>query len=69
MNRHPVDVFSLGAGIVFLSLAVLFLLDVDLNGLMVFPLMLIVLGLLGIFAAVRAQRANDDAVREATQDQ
>jgi hypothetical protein len=67
MNRHPIDIFSLGAGVAFLALAVTFVLgqwiDVGFSGALVFPILLVVLGALGISAAMRAQRTNDDAVR------
>jgi magnesium-transporting ATPase (P-type) len=67
MNRHPLDLFSLGAGIAFLALAATFVIgqwvNVGFNGALVFPILLVVLGALGISAAMRAQRANDDAVR------
>jgi hypothetical protein len=67
MNRHPLDIFSLGAGIAFLALATTFLLgqwvDVGFSGALVFPILLVVLGALGISAAMRAQRNNDEAVR------
>jgi hypothetical protein len=67
MNRHPLDIFSLGAGIAFLELATTFLLgqwvDVGFSGALVFPILLVVLGALGISAAMRAQRNNDEAVR------
>ncbi len=68
MNRHPIDIFSLGAGVAFLALAVTFVLgqwiDVGFSGALVFPILLVVLGALGISAAMRAQRSNDDAVRQ-----
>ena len=68
MNRHPIDIFSLGAGVAFLALAVTFVLgqwiDVGFSGALVFPVLLVVLGALGISAAMRAQRSNDDAVRQ-----
>lgn len=67
MNRHPLDVFSLGAGIVFALLALGFLLgqvvDLTLNGALVFPTILIVLGALGLYAGLRAQRSSDTAGR------
>lgn len=66
MNRHPLDIFSLGAGIAFIAIAVAFMVDLGINGALVFPLLLVLLGGLGVFAAVRAQRANDDAVSGAT---
>jgi uncharacterized membrane protein YhaH (DUF805 family) len=65
MTRHPTDLFSLGAGLSFILLALGFMADLDINGAIVFPLLLVLLGLLGVVAAVRAQRANDEAVRSA----
>ena len=73
MNRHPLDVFSLGAGIAFVVLAAAFVVgqwvDLAVNGAVVFPLLLVVLGALGVYAAVRAQRANDEAVSAAVEGQ
>lgn len=66
MNRHPLDIFSLGAGIAFIAIAVAFMVDLGINGALVFPLLLVLLGGLGVFAAVKAQRANDDAVLAAS---
>lgn len=67
MNRHRTDIFSLGAGVAFLALAATFVIgqwiDVGFSGALVFPILLVVLGALGISAAMRAQRNNDDAVR------
>jgi hypothetical protein len=69
MNRHPIDLFSLGAGLAFVLVALAFItaqwIDLAINGAVVFPLLLVLLGALGIYAAVRAQKANDAAVREA----
>ena len=71
MNRHQLDVFSLGAGIAFFALAAAFVvgqwIDVSVNGALVFPLLLVLLGVLGVFAAIRAQRSNDEAVRSAAE--
>lgn len=67
MNRHRLDIFSLGAGLVFLALAAVFVLgqwiDVGFSAAVMFPALLVALGALGITAALRAQRANDDKVR------
>ncbi len=69
MNRHPLDIFSLGAGIAFTALAAAFMIgqwvDFAFNGALVFPILLVVLGVLGLSAAMRAQRANDEAMRAA----
>jgi hypothetical protein len=68
MNRHPIDLFSLGAGLALVLVALAFItaqwVDLAINGAVVFPLLLVLLGGLGIYAAVRAQHANDAAVRE-----
>lgn len=67
MNRHRLDIFSLGAGLAFLALAAVFVLgqwiDVGFSAAVMFPALLVALGALGITAALRAQRANDDKVR------
>jgi uncharacterized membrane protein YhaH (DUF805 family) len=72
MNRHSVDIFSLGAGLAFLVIAVAFMVEDQvswgINGAIVFPLLLVVLGALGIWAAVRAQRSNDAELRAAEDD-
>ena len=72
MNRHPLDIFSLGAGLAFVALAAAFILgqwiDFGISGALVFPVLLVVLGALGIASAMRAQRANDAVVREAERD-
>jgi len=72
MNRHPVDIFSLGAGLAFLVSALAFVVEDQLtwgiNGAIVFPLLLVVLGVLGIWAAIRAQRTNDAELRAAEDD-
>ena len=72
MNRHPVDIFSLGAGLAFLVIALAFVVEdrvsLGLNGAIVFPLLLVVLGVLGIWAAIRAQRSNDEQLRAAQDD-
>lgn len=63
MKRHPVDLFSLGAGVIFLALALGFLLapvlDLQVNGAVAFPMVLVGLGLFGLVAAVRGQRTAD----------
>lgn len=67
MNRHSVDIFSLGAGLAFLVIALAFVVEDQLtwqiNGAVVFPLLLVALGSLGIWAAIRAQRSNDAELR------
>lgn len=56
MSRHPIDVFSLGAGLLFSVLAVAYLVAPEaMSAAVVFPLMLVALGVIGIAAAVVAQ--------------
>lgn len=72
MKRHPLDIFSLGAGISFLVLATALVvgqwIDWSINGSVVFPLLLVLLGGLGVYAAAQAQRANDNRVSAARSD-
>lgn len=60
MKRQPIDIFSLGAGLAFLAIAITILLgevfNFTLNGAVLFPLLLIGLGALGLFTAIRNQR-------------
>ena len=62
MTRHPLDIVSLVAGLLFAGLGVAFLLDAldawsaDLTW--VPPIVLIVLGLAGVLSTVVRQRAN-----------
>lgn len=78
MNRHPIDIFSLGAGLAFLGIAIAVLLgerfNYTVNAALLFPLLLIGLGVLGLVSALRQQRsATDDQLppdsdlREATE--
>lgn len=63
MNRHSLDIFSLGGGIAFSVIALAFMVDLCINAAYVFPALLVLLGGLGVYASVRAQRANDEAAR------
>ena len=64
MKRHPLDLFSLIAGLTFVTIAVLYLLDasgqLSVNGRLVIPLLLVALGVAGLAAAIhriaRSQR-------------
>lgn len=56
MTRHPIDVFSFGAGLVFAVLALAYLIapgSISIG--VVFPLVLIALGVAGIVAGLVAQ--------------
>ncbi|MCB0899105.1 MAG: hypothetical protein KDC40_09785 [Actinobacteria bacterium] len=56
MNKHPIDILSLGAGLLFTLFALGYLLVPGSMGLtLVIPVMLIALGVLGIVGAVIAQ--------------
>jgi hypothetical protein len=65
VKRHPLDLFSLIAGLAFVAIAVLYLLDaagqLSVNGRLVIPLLLVALGVAGLAAAVhrmaRGQRS------------
>jgi hypothetical protein len=61
MNRHPLDVFGLCAGVFFVALAVGFLLDGldvwDVDAGWIPPTLLIVLGIAGVLSTIgRASR-------------
>jgi VIT1/CCC1 family predicted Fe2+/Mn2+ transporter len=63
MSKHPIDILSLGAGLLFTLLALGYLLVPGSMSLMVvIPLMLIALGVLGIVGAVVAQRRRQEAL-------
>lgn len=66
MRRHPVDLVSAIAGLLFTGLAAAYIVgaytDIRLDPRLVFPLVLIGLGLAGLAAALLAQRRNDRAV-------
>ena len=56
MKRHPLDLFSLLAGLTFVAVAVLYLLDsagqLSVNGRLVIPLLLVALGVSGLASAI-----------------
>ncbi|MFC1404415.1 MULTISPECIES: hypothetical protein [Streptacidiphilus] len=66
MKRHQLDLFSLIAGLAFVAIAVLYLLDaagqLSVNGRLVIPLLLVALGVAGLAGAIyriaRGQREN-----------
>jgi len=61
MNRHPIDLLSLGTGLLFSILAlgyIIFPESMDL--LVVVPVMLIGLGVSGIAAAIQSQRRSSE---------
>lgn len=55
-GRHPVDVFSLVAGLLAVGYALVSLLDLDVSPAVVWPVLLVVAGLVGLVAAVRSGR-------------
>ena len=55
---HPVDVLSLVSGLLLAGYALVVLLGVELEGGIVLPLLLLGVGLAGLFAAVRRDRAS-----------
>jgi hypothetical protein len=65
VKRHQLDLFSLIAGLTFVAIAVLYLMDasgqLSVNGRLVIPLLLVALGVAGLASAVhriaRGQRA------------
>ncbi len=71
MRRHPFDVVSLVAGLLFTILAAGYIVtcyyDVDLPPRLVFPLVLVTLGVGGLVGSVLAQRRSDDSVHRADQ--
>ena len=75
MRRHELDLFSLVTGVAFVSVAVLYLLDsagvLSVDGRLVIPLLLIVLGVGGLAGALyrmardsRRRRASEPASEE-----
>jgi hypothetical protein len=76
VKRHQLDLFSLIAGLAFVAIAVLYLLDaagqLSVNGRLVIPLLLVALGVAGLAGAVyrmaRGQResATEQAAPAAT---
>jgi len=69
MKRHPIDTTSLVAGLLFLAVAGLAALrslaDVDLDGGLVVPIVLIAVGLIGLGAALpRPRRTGTDSAQD-----
>lgn len=65
MSKHPIDILSFGAGLLFTLFAVGYLLVPGSMSLaVVVPLMLIALGVLGIVGAVVAQRRRQEALEQ-----
>lgn len=71
MRSHPIDLVSLVAGLLFTALAAGYIAsgyyDVDLNPRLVFPLVLVVLGVAGLAGSVLAQRRSDRALEQSTE--
>ena len=69
MRKHPLDLISLIAGLLFTGLAVAYIVgaytDVRLDPRLVLPLVLVGLGLAGLAASLLAQHRSDKAVAEA----
>ena len=65
MRRHELDWVSLIAGIVFTGIAVLYLVvagtDLSVDARIVWPVVLVALGLAGVATAVRATRREEQA--------
>lgn len=63
MRRHPIDLLSLVAGVLFIALAAGYIAsnyyDVDINQRLVVPLTFVLLGLAGLAGSVLAQRRSD----------
>ena len=66
MRKHPLDLVSLIAGLLFTGLAVAYIVgayaDVRLDPRLVLPLVLVGLGVAGLGGSVLAQRRSDRAV-------
>ena len=69
MRKHPIDLLSLVAGLLFTALAVGYIAsnyyDVEINPRLVLPVTLVALGVAGLAGSVLAQRRSDRDV-EAT---
>jgi hypothetical protein len=65
VKRHPLDIVSLGSGIVFVAFAIAYLagvaLDAAPSGAVTLPLALAGLGIAGIAALVRTDRESGEA--------
>ena len=70
MRRHPLDLFSLLAGLLFLTLGLLYVIGeyttVHVDARLVLPLLLIWLGVSGLVGALVAQNRSDKRVLAAT---
>lgn len=69
MKRHQLDLFSLIAGLAFVAIAVLYLLDaagqLSVNGRLVIPLLLVALGVAGLAGAIyRMARGQRESLPE-----
>jgi hypothetical protein len=64
VRRHEIDVFSLAAGLLFLGVAAVHMVagatDTDLNLRWMAPLVLVLLGVVGMLGAMRGRREPDD---------
>jgi len=71
MRRHELDWVSLIAGIVFSGIAVLYLIvaatDLKVDHQLVWPVVLVALGLAGVATAVRATRREEETFAAAEQ--
>ena len=63
MRKHPIDLLSLVAGLLFTALAVGYIAsnyyDVEINPRLVLPVTLVALGVAGLAGSVLAQRRSD----------
>ena len=72
MRRHELDWISLIAGVVFTGIAVLYLVvsgtDINVDARIVWPVVLVALGLAGVATAVRATQREERAFTESEED-
>ncbi|MBK9739556.1 MAG: hypothetical protein IPO93_08575 [Actinobacteria bacterium] len=72
MRKHPFDLLSFVAGLLFVGLALAYGIgaytDVRLEPQYVFPLVLVVLGLAGLAGSILAQQRNDRVLASVAQD-
>ncbi len=63
MRKHPIDLLSLVAGVLFIALATGYIVgnytDVEVNPRLVLPVTLVALGVAGLAGSVLAQRRSD----------
>lgn len=73
MRRHPLDLFSLLAGLLFATLGIVYVIGeyttLHVNARLVLPLLLIWLGVSGLVGALVAQNRSDKRVLAATADE